>query len=91
MFHIKKKEFVFEDNNYEVRSWLQDDNETYTVKVFLNNEPANGYSYNVSIEDVNDSKRGKFPQALLKDLVDLAENDIKEKKWEKYIENMKDA
>ena len=88
---MEKKEFVFEDNNYEVRSWLQDDNETYTVKVFLNNEPANGYNYDVSIEDINDSKKGKFPQALLKDLVDLAENDIKEKKWEKYIENMKDA
>ena len=88
---MEKKEFVFEDKNYEVRSWLQDDNETYTVKVFLNNEPANGYNYDVSIEDINDSKKGKFPQALLKDLVDLAENDIKEKKWEKYIENMKDA
>ncbi len=88
---MKKKEFVFEDKNYEVRSWLQDDNETYTVKVFLNNEPANGYNYDVLIENVNDSKRGKFPQDLLKDLVDLAENDIKEKKWEKYIENMKDA
>lgn len=88
---MKKKEFVFEDKNYEVRFWLQDDDETYTVKVFLNNKPANGYNYNVSIEDVNDSKKGKFPQDLLKDLIDLAENDIKEKKWEKYIENMKDA
>ena len=88
---MKKKEFVFEDKNYEVRSWLQDDNETYTVKVFLNTEPANGYNYDVLIENVNDSKRGKFPQDLLKDLIDLAENDIKEKKWEKYIENMKDA
>lgn len=87
---MKKKEFVFEDKNYEVRFWLQDD-ETYTVKVFLNNEPANGYNYNVTIEDVNDTKKGNFPQDLLKDLIDLAENDIKEKKWEKYIKNMKDA
>lgn len=78
---MEKKEFVFEDKNYEVRFWLQDDNETYTVKVFLNNEPANDYNYTVSIENINDSKKGKFPQDLLKDLIDLAENDIKEKKW----------
>ncbi len=85
---MEKKEFIFEDKQYEVRSWLQDDNETYTVKVFVNNHPANGYNYSVSIENINDAKRGKFPQDLLGDLINLAENDIKEKKWEKYLETM---
>lgn len=83
---MKKKEFMFEGKHYEIRSWLLDDFCTYKVKVFLNNEPVNGYHYTVGIEDINDTKSLKFPQDLLKELMELAENDIKEKKWKKYLE-----
>lgn len=48
-------------------------------KFFLNNEPANGYHYTVGIEDVTDAKYLKFPQDLLQELIELAENDVKKR------------
>jgi hypothetical protein len=87
---MEKKEFEYDGKQYEVRSWLQDDNETYKVKVFTDNKPANGYNYSVSLENVQDAKRDKYPQNLLKDLIELAEKDIREKKWEEYLKTTAD-
>ena len=86
---METKEFEYDGKQYEIRYWLQDDNETYKVKVFTDNKPANGYDYSISLENVEDLKRNKYPQDLLKDLIKLAENDIREKKWEEYLKTIK--
>ena len=78
-----KKEFEFEGNKYEIR--ISSDGWTTNIRVFLNNKPANGYSYSVELPIVVDSKRGKLPMDPVEDLIKTAENDIKEKRWEKYL------
>jgi len=83
---MQKRKFEFENKKYEVRYWLEDNNETYKVKVFTEDgKPVNGYSYGISLEIINDEKINKYPNDLLNDLIILAENDVKEKKWENYL------
>lgn len=81
---MNEREFEFEGKNYKVRSWEVDS--IYKVRVFFDGKPANGYCYTVEIEDNIEAKKGKYPVDLLKDLMELAEQDIKEKKWERYCE-----
>jgi hypothetical protein len=81
---FEKREFEFEGNKYEIR--ISSDGWTTNIRVFLNNKPANGYSYSVDLSIIIDSKKGKLPVDPVEDLIKTAENDIKEKRWEKYLE-----
>lgn len=85
-----EKKFEFEGKQYTVRSWVLDGK--YKVRVFNDdNTNANGYSYTVEIEDNIEAKKGDIPLDLLKDLMELAEQDIREKKSENYIETYCEA
>ena len=73
---MKNKNFTFEGNKYEVRCWLQDDSETYRIRVFFNKEPI-GSSVDVKTEILNDAKSQNNEQDLLQELMYDTENMFK--------------
>jgi len=62
--------FEFKGNNYEVKYWLQDDNETYRVRVFLDNKYV-GPSYDITKETLSNGRDS------LKSIMALAEKEFK--------------
>ena len=89
---LKSASFEFEGQKYEIRIWC-DESKIY-VKAFLNNKPANGYTYQVDFP----SKfvvENRFEINLIEDFIEMAKNDIFEKRWIKLLklleENKKQA
>ena len=78
------KEFEFEGKTYEIR--IVSDGWKTRIRVFLNNKPANGYEYSVELPIIIDAKRGKLPFDPKEELIKNAENDVKEKRYERYLE-----
>lgn len=84
---FEKREFEFEGKIYETR--ISSDGWTTNIRVFLDGKPANGYTYSVELPVIVDAKKGKLPIDPKEDLIETAKNDVKEKRWEKYLEAIK--
>ncbi len=76
--------FKFEDKEYQIKvfsnAW------DFEVKAFLNDKPVNGYSYCVSLPTAIDLRKAWELDAI-QILIENAKRDIKEKTWERYVEN----
>ncbi|WP_419768502.1 hypothetical protein [Arcobacter sp.] len=81
------RKFTFEDEEYEIR--ITSDGWTYTIRVYKNNELASGNIYTVDTSTIISIKMSKIPMDPLEDMIKTAQNDIIEKRWEKYVKAMK--
>jgi len=72
--------YTFENKDFEIRVYFDD--VTINVVAFLNGHPANGYRYQVKIPKKCNVKMvlENYPMA---ELVEVCENHIKEKRWDK--------
>lgn len=75
--------FTHDDLDYEIR--ISFDGESYHIRAFLNNKPANGYTYSIR-ETTNYDIFKKFGFTGINDLVKTAKSDITSNMWEKYLE-----
>jgi hypothetical protein len=82
MILFKKIPMQFEKKDYEIRV-LYDDT-TVNVVVFLNNHPFSGFRHQIQVPKKFDVKRILKTDAV-KELVEIAKNDIIEKRWEKLL------
>lgn len=80
--------FLFEGENFEIRIFY--DAITINVVAFLNGYPVNGYRYQVKIPKGCDVKR-VLEDYPVPELIETCKNDIKEKKWEKFLMILKKA
>lgn len=80
---IKREKFISDGTEYEIRI-TRKPNE-FEVRAYLNNEPANGYSYTASFE-VNDDYLSCNGEPIFSNLIDAAKNDVTNKAWEKLQE-----
>lgn len=71
--------FEFEGEKYEVR--MLTDGLTTKIRVFMDDKPANGYSYTVELDP--DQKMLVDP---VEEMVDTAINHVKEKTWGQCME-----
>ncbi len=81
---VKTRNFAFEGKVYEIR--ISVDGLRTNIRVFLYGEPANGYIYSVDLEVAFDAQKGELAFDPREDLIKTAENDVKEKKWEQYLQ-----
>ena len=77
--------FSFEDKEYEVR--VVSDGATIHVRVFHEDKPANGYSYQVDIFTAFDLNKLMGFDAI-KDLVESAKEDVRKKRYERLLKSM---
>jgi hypothetical protein len=82
MILFKKIPMKFEKKDYEIRV-LYDD-ATINVVAFLNNYPFNGFRHQIQVPKKFEVKRVLKTEAV-KELVEIAKNDIIEKRWEKLL------
>jgi len=85
---LKKEPFTFEDSQHEIRIYSQA--WEFQVRAYLNGEPANGYSYSVSLPTAIDLNQALNIDAI-QNLVQLAKHDIETKLWDKvqaYVDGL---
>jgi len=75
--------FDFEGKEYEVR--VTTDGMKIVVQAYHKGEPANGYTYQVAFTTAIDLKRQIGLEAI-QHLIHIAQDDVKERRWEKYLE-----
>ena len=75
--------FSFEGKNYEIR--VVSDGFTIRIRAFRDNKPVNGYVYEVNSMTVFDLKK-QIGFNAIQNLIRLAQNDVEQKNWEKYLE-----
>ncbi|MCP3925067.1 MAG: hypothetical protein GY714_21020 [Desulfobacterales bacterium] len=80
--------FNFEGKDYEIR--LSQIMEDFVIRVYHKDQPANGYSYHVSLEMQSDLKILSKIDAV-KNLANTAKHDIENKKWEYLLEAIKES
>src|SRR5713226_6728007 len=80
---LKTEAFTFEERQYEIH--LYGNAWDFTVHVYLDGKPANGYSYSVSLPTAMDLRIARDLDAV-RVLIDDAKRDIENKAWEKYVE-----
>ena len=78
----KRHKFDFEGNQYEIR--VLSDGYNFQVRTFLKGAPANGYIYSVDFPKRLGMKKQLDVDAV-EELVRLAEEDIMDKTWERYL------
>lgn len=80
MILYKKIPFSFEEKEYEIRVYYDD--ELINVVAFHNNYPANGFRHQIKV-----SKKLSMNELLEKDvineLVEMSQRDISERRWER--------
>lgn len=82
MTHSKTVSFQFEGKEYEVRVAYKDGR--FCVRAYLNNQLMNGYEY--CVDEITDFDFLKSQGITAVDhLVEVAQSDVKNKVWEKYI------
>jgi len=79
---LHKEPFEFEDKSYEVR--IYSEGWKFTIKIYLNGNPANGYKYSVDLPTAFDLQKIHSVDAIQK-LVELAKDDIRNKTWERFV------
>ena len=84
MILFTKIPFTFAEKDYEIRVYYNDILINFVV--FHNNYPANGLRHQIKI-----SKKLSVKELLQQDVIDefveIAKNDIFEKRWERLIKN----
>jgi|GEM_PF-2260020 len=75
--------FIHDGKTYELR--LQSDGWTFTVKAFLNGQPANGYSHSVTLPTAFDLRNTKGCDAI-EILFEDAKSDIRDGTWDRLVE-----
>jgi hypothetical protein len=84
--HVKS--FEFDGKQYEIYSIR--DGDRITIKAFVDGSPANGYSYNVDYL-TRISFEQKFGYNPVDNLIASAEDDIRNRLWERYVQAVMDA
>ncbi len=74
--------FEFEGKSYEIRIYSK--GWKFNIRAYLDDRPANGYSYTVDLPTSFDIKNIMNIDAI-QELVKLAKKDIENKKWEKLV------
>ena len=80
---IETVPFPHEGEEFEIR--ITSDESKTEIQVFSGEEPANGYTYSIN----HDLKR-ELNSNSLKDLVEIAKNDVINKNWERLLEAHKE-
>jgi len=81
------RSFQHAGNTYEVR--IAPDGHTFRVRAFLNDKPANGYTYSVEVLTQIDAAMSGSIVDPLEELIKAAEHDVKSGVWEKYVAAVK--
>ena len=80
----QKVPFSHEGKNYEIR--ILHDEEKISIVVFSDNYPVTGIRHHLMIPKQYDDKR-VIKSKVLKEFVEIAKNDIIEKRWERLLVN----
>ncbi|MFZ6711921.1 hypothetical protein [Undibacterium sp. TC9W] len=75
--------FKHDDKDYEVR--IIEANDAVHVKVFCDNKPANGYSYQVSLMTKFSALLSSLEFNPVQHLINTAISDVKNGNWERYV------
>lgn len=78
--------FTVGSKEYEIRVEFKE--RELEVRAFHNGQPANGYSYHVTLETAHDLNV-LAGQDAVKELVAIAKNDVTEQRYEKLIQALK--
>ncbi len=87
----RAKEFDFEGRHYKIKVFKNsktDGNYEYIIRAYINDEPANGYSYHVEFTTNYDFQQ-KFGNDAVSHLIQQAETDVTNKIWGKYLKAIK--
>ena len=79
--------FAVNGKQFEIR--LSRVGDAYEIRAFQEGSPANGFSYRVSIENQHDLKV-LAGMDMVKELSRIAKEDVKEQRYEKLLEALKD-
>ncbi len=82
------EKFNFNNKDYEVR--LSSVGKDIIIKVYTDNQPANGYSYHVTLEVQSDMKVLTGLNAV-KELSNIAKDDVIKQRWEGLIEAIRSS
>ncbi|OGP15962.1 MAG: hypothetical protein A2V21_313080 [Deltaproteobacteria bacterium GWC2_55_46] len=77
------KQFQFDGKNYQIKVSKGDIDE-YIIRAFIEDKPANGYSYHVDFTTRYDLEQ-QIGYDAVSHLIDQAESDVRNKIWEKYL------
>jgi len=80
---VNRIPFVFEEQEYEIR--IYQDGMIFKVRAFLNEEPANGYTYEADFSTRIGLKR-HFGLSAIDNLIEDAKADIRNKTWQRLLE-----
>jgi len=78
---FKKIPFRYEEKNYEIRIYFEDN--LINISTFFNNYPANGFRYQVQLQKNLDMDK-ILVEENFSHFVDIAKNDIIENRWQKF-------
>ncbi len=81
---FKKTPFSFEERIYEVRVYYDD--KKVNLLVFRDNYPANGFRHQIKIPKKS-SPHSFLENRVIEELVQVAKQDIMEKRWERLLES----
>lgn len=79
----KKCNFRHDGKEYEIR--IQSDGNKINVRAYLNDKPANGYTYSVEVVDQVDAKKSGVLIDPVECLIETASSDVKNGIWEEYL------
>ena len=79
---LHKELFEFENKSYEVR--IYSEGWRFTIRTYLDGNPANGYEYSVDLPTAFDLQQVHAVDAIQK-LVEIAKADVQNKIWERFV------
>ena len=82
MILFKKIPFSFEENSFEVRVYYDD--KKINLLVFRDNYPVNGFRHKINIPKKN-SPESFLNNSVIEELVQVAKQDVREKRWERLL------
>ena len=80
---VKTEPFEFDKKQYEIR--IFSDGWEFAIQAYINDKPANGYTYSVKLPTAFDLKKAWGLDAV-QELVKTAKSDIENRNWERYVE-----
>lgn len=80
MILYKKVPFSFEEKNFEIKIFLDDN--TINIVAFRNNYPANGFRHQIKISKSIPVEE-ILKQNVIDELIEICMKDISEKRWER--------
>lgn len=82
------EKFTTNGKDYEIQVNFYE--QELKIKAFYDGQPVNGYSYQVKLDKVYDLKILAEKEEV-KELVNIAKNDVIERRYEKLIQSLKEA